>query len=103
MLRPVGRPAALKVLPAVATTCKETVAPSRLVWVPGLVTATPVTVQANFWLALLVPSDAVTVTKYGLAPCAVDEIVPEITPVVVLMVRPVGRPVARYVSGLPLS
>src|SRR5947209_1619882 len=62
-----------------------------------------VTVQAKLALPLSVPSEAVTVTAYGLLAAAPAATVPEIRLVLGLMLSPAGKPVALKVSGLPLG
>jgi hypothetical protein len=67
MLSPEGKPVTLKVgvpLLVLATTGNDAVSPAALLWLPGLTRATAgVTVQRKLWLALLLPSVAVTVTR----------------------------------------
>ena len=100
MLSPVGNPSALYVSgnpkPLFAEICSDTASPSVFDWSLGCVTVTAafVTVHLNDWLAFSVPSEAVTVTEYGLPVLAELLIVPEITPVVELMESPPGKFVA---------
>ncbi len=51
-------------------------------------------VQVNDWLALEVPSLAVTVTAYGLFVSAVPLRLPLMSPLLLLILSPGGRPVA---------
>src|SRR5919201_6413115 len=93
ILSPGGNPAALyeRVRPpvSVAWIWSETVLPRTVVWLPGFVkTTNGLTVQVNAWLVLRAPSEAATVTWYGIEVVAPAARVPEIRPVPVLRLSP---------------
>src|SRR2546421_99823 len=78
------------------------VSPSVLVRSPGLATPTRATFHRKCWLLLGPPSEAVTVTRYGLLASALAAMVPAMTPLLLPILSPEGRPVAEYVS-VPLA
>ncbi len=83
--------------PLLALSDRLTLAPSLLVWLPGLVRVTlpaVFTVQVKAWLWVLVPSVTVMMGSNVPRLAALALIVPPMTPVLVPIVKPVGRPVA---------
>ena len=105
MDKPGGRPVALAVTlsPSLSPALigRITLSPSAFSCGPGLTTKTCVTVQSKVWLAVFVPSEAVSVTVYGLPASAVAPMVPVIVPLEGSMLRPAGRSEAEKVSASP--
>ncbi len=72
----------------------DTASPSRLLWPPGFVTPTALTVHWMVWLELATPSEAVSVTVYGVVLDAEFSMVPLMVPAAGSMASPGGRPLA---------
>ena len=90
----------MPLLLSLALIVSDTVSPSLLVWSAGVTMLTGLlTFQVKLWLALEVPSPALTVTLYGPSAAAPAATVPVMVPVLVLIFRPGGRPVGRVRQG----
>src|SRR5436309_3261472 len=101
IFRPAGKPSAkyfsVPLPESLALIDSDTVLPSVLVWLLGVVIVTvpvPVIVQVKVSTAVFVPSFTVTVVVKEPMVAAPEVMVPEISPVDVLMPSPVGKPLA---------